>query len=102
MDPAGSSIASFSGEIDFTGKDAFDERLRALDVAETAIVDLTDVTYMDSTALSQLIRLLRRRLDAGKTAPRVVTGSRVARLFRVAGLGEMIPAFETLGEAQTV
>ena len=100
MNDRNDSIAPFSGEIDFTCKQEFQEKLKALDVAETAIVDLTDVTYMDSTALSQLIWLYRRRVDAAKSAPRIVVGPKVARIFRVSGLGEMLPLFETLTEAQ--
>lgn len=101
MNEQQNSIASFSGEIDFTCKQEFQERLKALDEPPTAIVDLTNVTYMDSTALSQLIWLHRRRTDAGKSAPRIVVGPKVTRLFRVSGLGEMLPLFETLTRAQT-
>lgn len=100
MNEQQNTIASFSGEIDFTSKQEFQEKLKTLDKPVTAIVDLTNVTYMDSTALSQLIWLHRRRVDAGRAAPRIVVGPKVARLFRVSGLGEMLPLFETLTEAQ--
>jgi anti-sigma B factor antagonist len=94
------SIASFAGEIDVGSKEEFQESLRRLDTAETAIVDLSKVSYMDSTGISQLIWLYRRRADNGRSAPRLVVSPKITRLFQVSGLGAIFPLFEDLGAAQ--
>jgi anti-anti-sigma factor len=95
-----SQIAVFSGDIDFTTRDHFRAQLAALDSADVAIVDLTNVSYMDSTALAEIVLLHRKRTRSGKTPPRVVVGAKVSRLFDVAGLRAVVRSFDTLAEAQ--
>jgi len=93
-------IAAFSGDIDFTSRERFRAQLAALDDSGLTIVDLTNVSYMDSTALAELILLHRKRTRAGKSAPRIVVGQKVARLFDVAGLQAVVELFATVAEAQ--
>jgi anti-sigma B factor antagonist len=93
------SIA-FSGEIDFTGRAGFRARLAALEEAGTAIVDLSDVTYMDSSAVAELLFLRRARAQQGLSAPRVVVGPRIRRLFEIAGLQGILPLFDSVDEAR--
>lgn len=93
-------VAAFSGEIDFTARDSFRTQLGQLAGAEVAIVDLSDVTYMDSSALAELLFLHRSRSRAGRSAPRVVVGSKLTRLFDVAGMRSVVSAFSTVEEAR--
>jgi anti-anti-sigma factor len=93
-------IAAFSGEIDFTTREAFREQLAELRDAPFAIVDLSDVSYMDSSALAELLLLHRLRTRAGLGEPRVVVGPRISRLFDVAGLRSVVPSYGTLEEAK--
>ncbi len=101
MSTSGVAVAAFSGEIDFTARETFRTKLHALAEAETVIVDLSDVSYMDSTALAEILRLQRLRAGAARSAPRLVLGKKIARLFEVAGLRSVLPSFTTLDEAAT-
>jgi anti-anti-sigma factor len=93
------TIAAFTGEIDFTARDAFRTRLGQLTDADVAIVDLSDVTYMDSSALAELLFLHRSRSRSGRSAPRLVVGPKISRLFDVAGMRGVVPSFASLNEA---
>jgi len=93
-------IASFSGEIDFTTRDRFRAQLAEIEAAETAIVDLSEVAYMDSSALAELLFLNRSRTRRGLSAPRVIIGPRLHRLYEAAGMENVMTAFTSLDEAR--
>ncbi len=94
------AIAAFSGEIDFSMRDQFRAKLEELNEAEQAIVDLTDVSYMDSIALAEIVRLHQYRTRGGKTPPRVVVGQKISRLFEISGLRLVLSSYASLADAQ--
>ena len=100
MNDSATTIAAFSGEIDFTARERFRAKLAELRESARVIVDLTDVTYMDSSALAELLFLHRSRARAGRSAPRVVIGPRITRLFEVAGMHDVVAAFTSVNEAR--
>lgn len=100
VNDSATAIAAFSGEIDFTARERFRAQLAELREAGTVIVDLTDVTYMDSSALAELLFLQRSRSRQGRSVPRVVIGPRITRLFEVAGMQSVMLAFTTVDEAR--
>jgi anti-anti-sigma factor len=95
------TVAEFSGEIDFTARETFRSALNSLLEVPVAIVDLSGVSYMDSSALAEILFLHRARLRAGRSAPRIVVGPKVSRLFDVAGLRSVVPAFATVDDAKS-
>ena len=100
MGTSDAAIAAFSGEIDFTMRDGLRAKLATLADAATAIVDLSHVSYMDSSAIAEIIFLQRDRIRRGRAAPAVVIGPGVTRLFEAAGLRGAIPLFASLDEAK--
>jgi anti-sigma B factor antagonist len=94
------AIANFSGEIDFTTRDEMRARLESLREADLAIVDLFDVSYLDSIALAEIVFLHRARSQAGKSPPRVVVGPKISRLYEISGLELVMPSYASLAEAQ--
>src|SRR5688572_13789403 len=82
------SIARVAGEIDLVSAPTFEERLRdAASGTGALIVDLTDVTYLDSSALACLHRVLLGCRER-RTELRVVTGAAGVskRLLAITGL----------------
>jgi anti-anti-sigma factor len=94
------AIANFSGEIDFTTRDEIRSRLDDLREADLAIVDLSDVSYMDSIALAEIVLLHRARGQAGKPPPRIVVGPKISRLYEISGLQLVLPSYASVAEAQ--
>jgi anti-anti-sigma factor len=94
------SVAAFSGEIDFTAREKFRTRLGELTDVDVAIVDLSNVTYMDSSALAEVLFLHRSRSRSGRSAPRLVIGPKISRLFDVAGMRGVVPSFSSIDEAK--
>jgi anti-anti-sigma factor len=62
--PAGLRL-SVAGELDLATNNRFSAALRRLDPPFQAVVDLTDVTFADSTGLEPLITAVRRHAPTG-------------------------------------
>lgn len=96
------AVASFAGEIDFTAREDFRTRLAVLADAEGAVVDLAEVSYMDSSALAEILLLQRGRKHVGRAAMSVVVNARIRRLFEIAGLQNVLLLAATLDEAKAL
>ncbi|MBV8374544.1 MAG: STAS domain-containing protein [Candidatus Eremiobacteraeota bacterium] len=100
MNRQSAAIANFSGDIDFTKRDEIRSRLEGLREAELAIVDLLNVSYMDSIALAEIVLLHRSRSQAGLSPPRIVVGPKISRLYEISGLQLVLPSYTSVAEAQ--
>lgn len=94
-------VVAFTGDLDFTVRETLRARLAELADGDPAIIDLTQVDYMDSLALAELVMAHRSREKAGRSAPRVVVGEKIARLYETSGLATILPTYRTVAEAQT-
>lgn len=96
------AVASFAGEVDFTAREDFRSKLAVLTDAQGAVIDLAAVTYMDSSALAEILLLQRGRSRTGKTATSVVVNERIRRLFEIAGLQNVLLLANSLDEAKAL
>jgi anti-sigma B factor antagonist len=90
------------GEIDVSTAPALREQLFALPESDPrVIVDLSEVTFLDSTGLGVLISAHKRLRDApshGEVAL-VVTRPQITKVLEVTGLTLVFPLFASLSEA---
>ncbi len=94
-------VVQLSGELDIDRRDAVAAALSAAVPPRPALVDLTDVTYADSTIISELLRFRARAEHGGQRIAILVGGSRVARVLEYAGLKDVFAIFEDRGSALT-
>lgn len=95
------AVVKLGGEVDMETGPAFEEALlRGIDGgAGHVIVDLSSVTFIDSTALNTLIRG-RRRLEQHGGSLAVVCGpGSPRRVMEITGLLTVIPAYSALDDA---
>lgn len=71
------------------------------DAGGTLIVDLTEVTFMDSTTLGVLIGAYNRLRETGGVLALVCPDDRIRRVFRITGLDKVFTLFNTVDEATT-
>jgi anti-sigma B factor antagonist len=95
------TVAGVAGEIDLSNASLLEHRLiGALDAGLPLIVDLSEVAYLDSSALACLHRV---SLAAGdRSVPlRVVTGDQgmAKRLLAITGLDEVLRPWTTVAQA---
>lgn len=94
-------VVAVSGEIDVATAPDLREHLVALESANASevIVDLTSVTFIDSTALGVLVGAYRRFRNAGGVLRLVVTEPRILKVLEITELVRVFPIFTTVDEA---
>ena len=94
---AGLGVVSLSGEVDIYTAPQFKECL--LELIDTGVdklvVDLSGVTFIDSTALGVLIGGVRRVRTAGGAMALVVTNRAVERVLSITGLDRVFTIHAT-------
>ena len=96
-------VLAVAGEVDVYTvphlRKAFDEIL-ADGTGRNVVVDMSQVSFMDSTGIGALVSA-RRRLAEGAQLRLVTTQPNVVKLFALTGLTKVFPIFDTLAEATT-
>jgi len=103
-DPAVPAVMRVSGEIDVVTSSMLrreltlhmSSRRRAL------VVDLSGVTFMDSTGLGVLVRAERQLHERGGRMALVVDHARIVDLLRITALGKVFEVHRTVQEATSV
>lgn len=98
---SGRTVVAATGEVDVYTAPTLDEELtRATDAGVTSlVVDLSGVDFLDSTGLSVLVKALERVREHDGRLDVVVTAERVAKVFRITGLDEMLSLHGSLADA---
>lgn len=101
LDTGDCHILTVHGDIDLAVAPSLRQGLTraCLDRSGTLILDMRDVTFMDSTALSILIETQASLQAAGRGLRLVCGDGVVTRLLSLAGLEEMFPCYGTPEEA---
>ncbi len=93
-------IISLRGEYDIDRLPQLRRELEPYYAHPYVVMDLTQVTYADSTCLCEFIRMRKARSEAGiRPACYVVNNDRFGRLFRYLGLDEIFTVVESLEQA---
>lgn len=97
----GLGVVALSGELDIYTAPQFKEcMLEILDAGvDRLVVDLSDVTFIDSTALGVLIGGVRRVHTAGGAMALVVTSRAVERVLSITGLDRVFTIHATRAAA---
>ena len=95
-------VVSVTGDVDMGTAPEFEDRLaHAVEngQGESLVVDLTEVSFIDSTGLNALVRAFERQRLAGNSAALVSTDPRVAMILEVARLDRVLRRYPTRAEA---
>jgi anti-sigma B factor antagonist len=96
----GVPVVSALGEVDVSSAPQLSEQLAALPTgASRAVVDLSEVTFIDSTGLGVLVAGWKRLDASGSKLDLVVTRPQVAKVLEVTGLDSVFRIFASLDEA---
>ena len=95
------SVVSVAGQIDLYTADGLREPLATLveDGHRDVLVDLTEVGFMDSTALGVLVGARKKVLSRGGRIQLVIASERLLKIFRLTALTQVFTIHETLHEA---
>jgi len=91
---ASACVVSFAGELDLSTIPRVENQLfEQVRSKVGVVVDLTDVSFIDSSGIAVLIQAFRATDDAGVLYTVIAEGSQVDRVFRLAGIDRALPIF---------
>ena len=97
----GQPVLDVIGEVDVYSAPELRERLSELINASSSslIVNLADVTFLDSTGIGTLVAGLNRAVQFGGTLTLVSDHDRILKLFRITGLDSVFSIRPSIDEA---
>lgn len=97
----GLALVSVSGELDLhTTPELQDGIEKAVATgADTVVVDLSRISFIDSSALGALVQETRRLEGRGDRLALVTNDPRTSRVFEVSGLNRVLRTYATLQDA---
>jgi anti-sigma B factor antagonist len=97
----GYTVVSVTGEVDVATAPKLRERLDEAVDRGTAllVVDLTPVTFIDSTGLGVLIGVSKRVEDAGEILRLVIAEPRIIKLLEITGLLDLFTIVSSVEQA---
>jgi anti-anti-sigma factor len=91
---ASASVISLAGELDLSTIPRLEKQLfQEIHSKAGVIVDLTNVSFIDSSGIGLLIRAFRAIDESGTLNTVIAEGSQVERVFRLAGVDRALPLF---------
>jgi anti-sigma B factor antagonist len=94
------SIVSLAGELDLSTIPRVERRLfDQLRTQSGVIVDLTRLSFIDSSGIGLLIQAFRATEDRGSLHTVIAEGSQVERVFRLVGIDRTLPLFSERSRA---
>ena len=101
LEPHGDSVVvSIAGELDVVSKQRFDDCLsEAAADSDRVILDMSQVDFMDTTALAVIVGHWRRLVAAGGTFRLAGARYRYVKALWITGLADRLPMYDTVDEA---
>lgn len=97
---ASGTMVTVTGELDAHTAPQVREVVEAAITPSTRlVVDLTDVTFLDSTGLGVFVTALKHLREVDGTLDLVITSPRVLKVFELTGLDVVIPIHEDISGA---
>jgi len=94
------ALMVFSGEYDVTCKRQWSEVLDGLCSEQNVIIDFSDVSYLDATCVTEMLRMHARRHDKGFDRETVILGRPIVRrLFDLLKMQSVVRVVECLDDA---
>ena len=97
----GIAVVSVAGELDIQSSPELAAHLNAPEASAAAhlIVDLTGVSFLDSSGLGTLVAVNRAVTARGARMTLAGPRSNIDRILRISRMSEIIPVFNTVNEA---
>jgi anti-sigma B factor antagonist len=94
-------IVTLRGELDLTRRAELREAFALSDDHSSVLIDLSEVTYADSSILSELLRFRAEAETKHVRLALLIVSRQLSRLIQYAGLAEVFAVYSDRGEALT-
>ena len=93
------AVIALRGELDMAGAAALEAELEGLN-GDAVVIDLRDVTFMDSSGLRALVVASQRAQDGGRRFALVPGAAQVMRVFEITRMLERLVFVDDPGEVR--
>ena len=95
------TVLDVAGEVDVYSAPALRDRITELlqDNQPSLVVNLADVSFLDSTGIGTLVAGLNRAVQLGGTLTLVCDHDRILKLFRITGLDAVFTIYPAIEDA---
>jgi anti-sigma B factor antagonist len=93
------TVISLAGEWDIYRRDELRQIFAAVYDDADVVLDLSAVTYADSTVLSELVMMRKHRLEQNLPMPVLVPSKMLERILTITDMQQVWPCFPTLDSA---
>jgi anti-anti-sigma factor len=97
--PEGAVVVRVEGELDMATSGDFEEAIGDGDPVDRLVIDLTDCTFLDSSAVRVLVETARAMEASGGKVSLVVQDPGILRVLEIAAVDTMLPVHDTLDAA---
>lgn len=95
----GAAVVTARGELDAFNADELTETFGNLDGSEAVVIDLSRVSFLDSTALGCIVRKVNEVVERGGRASVVLPDTNARRIFEITTLDRVLPTADSREEA---
>jgi anti-anti-sigma factor len=95
------TVVTVSGEVDLATAGELTTHLNSLDLSRAVVVDLSDVSFIDSSGLNTLVQL-RQKMQSSPSPSNLrlaMNRSTTRRIFDVTGLSDVFEIFDSAAGA---
>jgi anti-anti-sigma factor len=93
--PNGGVVVQVEGDLDMATSSRLTEALERADAGDRIIVDLSECTFLDSSAVRVLVAGARTAQTAGGDMALVARDPGIRRVLEIAAIDELLPVHET-------
>jgi anti-sigma B factor antagonist len=92
-------VVRVEGDLDMATSPRLEEALESAGTAKRVVIDLTECTFLDSSALRLLIASARARESEDGSIELVVTNPRILRVLEITAVDTVLPVHDSLESA---
>ena len=94
-------VVRVEGELDLATCAAFEDAIGETDPGQRLVIDLTECTFLDSSAVRVLVTTIRAAQEAQGSVSLVATDRGILRVLEIAGVDTMVSVHPSLDDATT-
>jgi anti-sigma B factor antagonist len=97
--PGGAVVIRVEGELDLATSDTFEDALGAPDPGVRTVIDLTECTFIDSSAVRLFVEAARAAQETQGQVSLVTRDPGILRVLEIAAVDTMLPVHDSVEAA---
>ena len=97
--PGGAEVVRVEGELDLATSETLEDAIEPSDPGGHLVIDLSECTFIDSSAVRLFVEAARAAQDAGGKVSLVTRDPGILRVLEIAAVDTMLPVHDSVDAA---